>query len=449
MFTHTFKDGEVYSCADSRNFKNYRNRKLLKKYGDYRTAYLVENDVDSLPICPYCGLRELIHVRYGDFKCTCGDKECIHKLQIECNREIARKLVEKTRENLEKWTSENSDVIKEYTQDCCYCGTTVDPIVKFDSHGKITKIEKRKHCGSKVCVQIERNRTVSIESYTKFRELAERMLTTGEDVCEEILSLEYGGGSYVDPEVNYLWKALCSGRRLWWNLQENRLELADGVYNYVNQYRLATPRLCIRCGEETPNGRKYCSSHCYWENLRDGIGLRDYSEEERLAQSERLKKMIRDGKFKPCVTSTFTHVKVIYDDIPYRSTWEAIFKMIQEVYGNTIEYEPLRVKYQIDGRWRNYIPDFVDTNNRIVYEIKPDCRMESLEVQLKDESLLVWCTENGYNRVFVSETYFRTVLSDDHMYDLVKEKAITMGIEFVRKYLSPWRKRKHERSICN
>jgi hypothetical protein len=142
-------------------------------------------------------------------------------------------------------------------------------------------------------------------------------------------------------------------------------------------------------------------------------------------------------------------VKVVYDDIPYRSTWEAIFKMIQEVYGNAIEYEPLRVKYQIDGRWRNYIPDFVDTNNRIVYEIKPDCRMESLEVQLKDESLLVWCTENGYNRVFVSETYFRTVLSDDHMYDLVKEKAITMGIEFVRKYLSPWRKRQHERSIRN
>lgn len=56
--------------------------------------------------------------------------------------------------------------------------------------------------------------------------------------------------------------------------------------------------------------------------------------------------------------------------------------------------ESIKIRYAVDGRDRNYIPDFI-INNKYLVEIKPKKLVNSSSVILKKEAALLYCGEVG------------------------------------------------------
>ena len=73
-----------------------------------------------------------------------------------------------------------------------------------------------------------------------------------------------------------------------------------------------------------------------------------------------------------------------------------------------MEYEKLRIPYFDTSKQkiRNYIIDFIDFNNKKVYEIKPKRCIDLRENPEKIKSLEKWCFENGFQMEIISEDYF-------------------------------------------
>ena len=86
----------------------------------------------------------------------------------------------------------------------------------------------------------------------------------------------------------------------------------------------------------------------------------------------------------------------------YRSTWEAVFQILNP----TCQYERLRVKYMFDGKWHNYIVDFIDEENKIVYEVKPDATKNNRRNNVKRETLIKWCSNENYTYMEINDEWF-------------------------------------------
>lgn len=129
--------------------------------------------------------------------------------------------------------------------------------------------------------------------------------------------------------------------------------------------------------------------------------------EIRKQKSEYMKYKIATGKFTPCITNSWNHWNAEFDDKKFRSRFEAIFYAYCEEHNIPVEYEKLRVSYTIDGKKKNYIVDFIDNENKIVYEIKPSTLVSDHIVKLKEEAAIKWCNENGYSFQFITENNLR------------------------------------------
>ena len=140
--------------------------------------------------------------------------------------------------------------------------------------------------------------------------------------------------------------------------------------------------------------RFYCSSHCQAIN-----------KERKKKQSITMKEKIQNGEFTPCVTNSWcnSRVKIKSCSYPFRSSWECIFWLLN----NNCKYEDLRLPY-IDeyGDDRIYITDFIDYENKILYEIKPKCNLDNDNIKNKEKYATKWCLINGYRYVIITEDYF-------------------------------------------
>ena len=113
-----------------------------------------------------------------------------------------------------------------------------------------------------------------------------------------------------------------------------------------------------------------------------------HSDEDRLKyykeKSISMKEKIAKGEFTPCITNSWARSRCYIDDIPFRSSWEAMFYLI-----NPLPFEKIRVPYiGLDNTKHSYIIDFHDNENRILYEIKPSNNIDNELVQIKEKAAI-------------------------------------------------------------
>jgi hypothetical protein len=120
-------------------------------------------------------------------------------------------------------------------------------------------------------------------------------------------------------------------------------------------------------------------------------------------RSDSMKKLIVSGKFTPCVTNSWCKSRVIINNIPFRSSWEAAFYILNE----RIKYEKVRIPYLNEsGIQKIYIVDFVDTLNKRLFEIKPKINKHISNNILKEQAAIKWSEQNGYTYTSINDDYF-------------------------------------------
>lgn len=194
---------------------------------------------------------------------------------------------------------------------------------------------------------------------------------------------------------------------------------------------------CPICGKETEFygwriGNKYkgspvffhktCGSdECYnkWRSILqigENNSIHKMTREQRLElhkkQSETMKVIIENGEFTPNITNSWCRSKMkikyklrnedIIREVGLRSSFEVLF-LFQNL-DKQLKYESLRIPY-INSKniKRIYITDFIDEENKIVYEIKPQSKTNSPDNILKMNALKGWCEENGYECKYITE----------------------------------------------
>lgn len=73
-----------------------------------------------------------------------------------------------------------------------------------------------------------------------------------------------------------------------------------------------------------------------------------------------------------------------------------------------IKYEDLRISYfdSIKNTTRNYVVDFVDWNDRVLFEIKPLSERSSQNVKDKEKFANEWCIKNNFEFKYISNEWF-------------------------------------------
>jgi len=126
-------------------------------------------------------------------------------------------------------------------------------------------------------------------------------------------------------------------------------------------------------------------------------------------QSLLMKEKIKNGEFTPCITNSWANskcrLKIEGFNKFYRSSWDAAFQILNP----DCEYETLRIQYisPKDNQKHNYIVDFIDRENKIIYEIKPESNKDNEIVKAKENAAKIWCEENNYKFKFISNDWFK------------------------------------------
>jgi len=198
---------------------------------------------------------------------------------------------------------------------------------------------------------------------------------------------------------------------------------SQNVFDYLNDDK---GKFC-NCGK--PNKfdtfshgySKFCSKDCLykWRSV-NMIGEKnniykatpETLKEMGKKNSIRIKKSIAEGKFTPCVTNSWAKSRCIVEitqgniinKIKCRSSWDAYF----QIRNPELLYERIRIPYVIKNELHNYIVDFVDIKNKIIYEIKPEGLCDLELNQIKFKAALDWCETNQYTFNIISNEWFET-----------------------------------------
>jgi hypothetical protein len=132
--------------------------------------------------------------------------------------------------------------------------------------------------------------------------------------------------------------------------------------------------------------------------------LTNLSQEER----ERRSKKSSDSQKNNILNGTFTpqnnyrtkrRIELDFDNIKYyfRSSWEVCFFISNQ----HLSYETLRIKYKKGDEYKIYIPDFIDNNNKIIYELKP--KRQYISQNEKMNGAIKWCLKNNYRFIWINE----------------------------------------------
>lgn len=151
--------------------------------------------------------------------------------------------------------------------------------------------------------------------------------------------------------------------------------------------------------------------------------------------SKIVREKIRDGKFTPCVTNSWTRSKisVLIGETVYklRSSWEAFFYILNP----NLIYESIRIPYFDPNKriYRNYIVDFLDPEGRKLYEIKPNNRVD-ISIH-KKEAAEKWCYENKFEFIYITEEWLKKNYDRKLIMDQPEFLKISSLIEKSLKYI--------------
>jgi hypothetical protein len=178
---------------------------------------------------------------------------------------------------------------------------------------------------------------------------------------------------------------------------------------------------CPDCGINLEYNR-YCNKLCNYcrskrcsERMKLNNPNKIISEEQKVIRNNKLSIKIKDkilsGEFTPCVTNSWAKSRTYINDIPFRSTWEAYFYLLN----SDLNYEYTRIQYIFDNKNKIYITDFTDSINNIIYEIKPDSEIATDINQAKFEAINRWCIENNYRFVLISNEWFKMNYNEENL----------------------------------
>jgi len=217
----------------------------------------------------------------------------------------------------------------------------------------------------------------------------------------------------------------------WLNKENIHLPISNVTEQNIFDYLLDnTGKYCI-CGTENrfqnfgQGYQKFCSKRCLYEwrsnnMIGDNNNSHKMTDESRknalLKQSKTMKAKIARGEWTPNVTNSWakSRCKVNINQngkdiiVKCRSSWDAYFQL----YNPNLLYEKIRVPYFIDGEFNNYIIDFVDINNKIIYEIKPDNLKDTILNKIKFKAAKDWAKLNEFEFRVISNKWFKDNYND-------------------------------------
>lgn len=130
-----------------------------------------------------------------------------------------------------------------------------------------------------------------------------------------------------------------------------------------------------------------------------------------LKNSIKMKLNIKEGRFIPNITNSWAksrcEIEFYRNDIlikmKTRSTWDAYF----QIHNPNLIYEKVIIQYKYNKQEHNYIVDFVDFENKIIYEIKPTSNLDNKKNISKIKYAKKWCKTNGYRFLIIKESWFK------------------------------------------
>jgi len=188
--------------------------------------------------------------------------------------------------------------------------------------------------------------------------------------------------------------------------------LSINDHNLIHSQILTSPDVVEKRMEKWNEMKDDPSRNTIWrENMKlthqniDHPWLFNISEEEknirRKKSSDSQKKNILDGTFSPQNNyRTKRRIDIPFNNKTYyfRSSWEVCFFISNP----KLEYESIRIQYVTENERKIYIPDFIDLENKILYELKPK-RQYIAQID-KMDGAIKWCLENDYKFIWVNES---------------------------------------------
>lgn len=119
--------------------------------------------------------------------------------------------------------------------------------------------------------------------------------------------------------------------------------------------------------------------------------------------SKTMKEKILNGSFTPDVTNSWCNSLINYKNKKFRSSWEIAFYLLNE----GLDYEITRIKYFSFkyNQFKTYIVDFTDFKNRVLYEIKPNSKIDDITNQEKFKAAELFSQENSFSFRVISEFF--------------------------------------------
>lgn len=197
---------------------------------------------------------------------------------------------------------------------------------------------------------------------------------------------------------------------------------AQNIYDYLTDSK---GKYCECCGDEnkfktfSSGYHRFCSKKCLYSWRSDNMmgeknnihkASPETLKEMGRKNSIRMKESISNGTFSPNATNSWARSRCIVNikrnneliNIKCRSSWDAFFQLKNQ----NLYYEKIRIPYFLNGIFHNYIVDFVDIENKIIYEIKPEGLTDNEINQIKFKSAYDWCSTNGYTFKIISNDWF-------------------------------------------
>lgn len=149
--------------------------------------------------------------------------------------------------------------------------------------------------------------------------------------------------------------------------------------------------------------------------------------------SEIMISKIKNGEFMPNITNSWAKsrcdINFIRDGefikIKTRSSWEAYFQL----FNKNFIYEKIIIPYRHNKVERNYIIDFVDYENKVLYEIKPDSVRNDKRNISKFKYARKWCRENGFKFKIITDKWFHKNYKEELIYGQPSEDKIIKNLK--------------------
>lgn len=428
---------EPGSTNDRKNF--YRKYNL----GSPERFYKIKNKIEESPRCKFCDKKRTFKNIFEGYKHTCGSSKCLKKLQSHC--------IDKMHDTTKKYDVfilKNKDFYEnvKFPFKDIYDNNIVRDLNHFvkKSFSKLKIFDKKENC-----VFCKRTFTSNIfrnprkfcshqgcrkygfiyEEYRNYSEIPFKIFY--ENYKHKYLSNKKLLGVYNDykkfdlKDNEFLRILRKTGMVLNGKFIElNSSSTGNKVFSFKRNNIIEPDMLsiCKRCGcsflkydKKIINGKlkKVLVAPRKCKRNIDKCGkcskFNPATKEFKLKQSERMKKLIKEGKFTPQITNSWTNSRHDFGFRKrFRSSWEAYFYVFHKNRNIDLEFEKIRIPYynSEQKRERIYLVDFYDPISKKLYEIKPDSERGYQTFKDKDKALKEYCLKNNLKFEYISDSWF-------------------------------------------